>query len=111
MPPSAIVRAFAATTTNTTIAAQTANDRRPLRPLPAFASVSLIDNSETTGVFADAGNDQPSAVQSFDDGDDVQREDGDPAEDEEDAEDAAEAERRDRKSTRLNSSHGYISYA
>src|SRR6185295_593254 len=71
MPPSAITRAF------NTIAAAAAT-RRSL---------------QAVRVLADPGNDQPRAVDAFQDGDDVNGKHGDPAEDDEDAEHAAETER------------------
>src|SRR5436309_261783 len=49
----------------------------------------------TSGVRADAGDDQPIAVDPFDDRDDVQRQDANPGEHEEQAQHTADAERRE----------------
>src|SRR5437867_12353625 len=71
MPPSAIACAFHTTATTPTI-------RTILEPVR---------------VIADSGNDETRAVDALQNGDDVDREDGNPAEDDEDAQHAAEAER------------------
>src|SRR5712691_7698242 len=90
MPPTASACGFEATTRRNAKSAKAAKILLALRPSRALRSVA---GSEPIRVLAQAWNDQPSAVEPLQDRDDVQRENGDPAEHQENAQHAAEAER------------------
>src|SRR5712692_3467123 len=90
MAPTASACAFEATARRNAKGAKILFALLASRALRALRSVA---GSEPIRVLAQAWNDQPPAVEPLQDRDDVQRENGDPAEHQENAEHAAEAKR------------------